>query len=65
MNRWLLRLGIAVLTFAAGYGIYLFSTAVFRSDRVPLTALPYCQVARNAEAYHEKNILVKAEVFVD
>lgn len=54
MKRWLLRLGLALFTFTLGCGVYFFSTA----------ALPYCQVARNAEWYHNNEILVNARIYV-
>ena len=68
MKRWLLRLGLAVFTFTLGCGVYFFSTAVWINRLYNLRSLeplPYCQVARNAEWYHNNEILVNARIYVD
>lgn len=71
MKRWLLRLGLAAVTFTLGYGVYFLTTTVGTYNQIgtynqkSLEALPYCQVARNAEMYHDTEILVNARIFVD
>ena len=65
MKRWLLRLGLAAVTFTFGYGVYFFTQAVVIHNQQRSGPLPYCEVARNAEAYHDQEILVKARIFVD
>lgn len=64
MKCWLLRLGLAAITFTFGYGVYFFTQAVVIHNQRSLEALPYCQVARNAEMYHNNEVLVNARIFV-
>jgi hypothetical protein len=65
MKRWLLRLGLAAVTFTLGWGVYFFTRTVVIYNERGLEAVPYCQVARNAEMYHNSEILVNARIFVD
>ena len=66
MKRWLLRLGLAALTFTFGIGVYFFTQTVVIHEHVRRSSgpVPYCQVARNAEMYHNEEILVTARIFV-
>lgn len=64
MKRRLLRLGLAAITFTFGYSIYFFTRVVVIDDQRSSETLPYCQVARNAERYHNNEILVNARIFV-
>ncbi len=71
MKRWLLRLGLAAVTFTLGYGVYFLTTTIRAYNHTvrtynqkSLEALPYCQVAKNAEMYHNNEILVTARIFV-
>jgi hypothetical protein len=66
MKRWLLRLGLAALTFTFGIGVYFFTQTVVIHQRVQRSSgpLPYCEVARNAETYHDQEIVVNARIFV-
>ena len=71
MKRWLLRLGLAALTFTTGYGVHFFTRNVVINKQPSMTVkeprlevLPYCQVARNPEIYDQREILVNARVSV-
>ena len=66
MKRWLLRLGLAALTFTFGIGVYFFTQTVVIHQLVQRVSgpVPYCEVARNAELYHDQEILVNARIFV-
>lgn len=63
IRRLMLRLGVALAAFAVGCGVFLLSQP-FRglSCRVSDPPLPYCEVARNADRYHNKNIRVRARI---
>lgn len=67
MKRWLLRLGLAALTFTFGIGVYFFTQTVVIHQKVRRNSgpVPYCEVARNAETYHDQEIFVTARIFVD
>jgi hypothetical protein len=65
MKRWLLRLGLAAFTFTFGYGVYFFTRTVVINNQLRSEPLAYCQVARNAESYHDSEILVSARIVVN
>ena len=64
MKRWLLRFGLAAVTFTLGYGVYFLASTFGPYVHPSFGALPYCQVARNAEWFHNREVLVNARVFV-
>ena len=64
MKRWTRRLIVAALTFALGCGIYFFAGRARVLYWRTLGPLPYCEVARNAEHYHNTDILVRARVIL-
>jgi hypothetical protein len=64
-NPWLRNLIVAALTCAIGCGAYFGSAAIRTFYRRSLGPLPYCQIARNADSYHNTNILVRARIFFD
>ena len=65
MNPWLRNLVVAAITCAVGYGAYIGLGAVRTVYRRTVGPLPYCQVARNAQSYHNTNIVVRARIFFD
>jgi hypothetical protein len=65
MNRWLRRLGIAAATFALGCGMYFLSGPGRILYWRIFGPLPYCDVARHADWYHNTDILVRARVIFD
>jgi len=54
MRRLTLRLAVALIAFAVGLAAF----AVWRSQKT----VAYCEVARNAEKYHNKIVRVKATI---
>jgi hypothetical protein len=54
MRRLSLRVAVGLIAFAIGLGVF----AVWRSRKT----LAYCEVARNAEKYHNKTVRVKATI---
>ena len=65
MKRWLRRLGIAVTAFALGCGIYFLSGPARILYWKAFGPLSYCEVARNADRYHNTNVLVRARIIFD
>lgn len=65
MTRLLRKLGVAIATFTLGCLVYFLSAP----GRTPLlndfVSLAYCDVARNAERYHDRNLLIKAQIIFD
>jgi hypothetical protein len=55
MIKLLLRIGAALVGFAVGWGVF----QIWQSQR---PAIPYCEVAQNAEWYHNRNIRVRARM---
>ena len=65
MKCWWGRFGIAVATFALGCLVYFLSAperAPLLDDFVPFA---YCEVARNAEQYHNRDLIVRARIIFD
>jgi hypothetical protein len=65
MKRHLSKLGIALTTFVLGCAIYFLSGPAKISYWKVFGPLPYCDVARNADLYHNTNILVRARIIFD
>lgn len=65
MNPWLRNLIVAAITCSVGYVAYIGLGALRTLYRRTVGPLPYCQVARNAESYHNTNIVVRARIFFD
>lgn len=65
MKRWLRRFGIAIATFALGCLVYFLSGSVRILYWRTFGPLLYCDVARNAEQYHDQDLLIKARVIFD
>jgi hypothetical protein len=65
MKRWLLRFGVAIATFTLGCLVYFLSGPVQIVYWKIFGALPYCDVARNAEQYHDRDLVIKARLIFD
>ena len=65
INPWLRNLIVAVITCAVGSMAYIGLGALRTLYRRAVGPLPYCQVARNAESYHNTDIVVRARIFFD
>jgi hypothetical protein len=65
MKRWLQRFGIAIATFTVGCLVYFLPGSVQMLYWKTFGALPYCEVARNAEQYHDRDLFIKARVIFD
>lgn len=58
MRRITLRFAVAILGFAIGTGAFVFSYTLDQP-------LPYCEVARESERYHDTTVRVRARLYFD
>lgn len=62
MKRLLQRFGITMATFTLGCLVYSLSRPVQLLYWKTFGALTYCDVARNAEQYHDRDLVIKARL---